>query len=1450
MNLSVYYKLCSIAIFVAGIALIPAGRVVAATVWSLQPVGSSYQWTAPGGTGGMCKLASVSLVDTAFVEYPGNGSSPAQFTNLIPQKYPDYSTWATAQNDRLLSWGFNAAGMYSGAFAGGNHPTGGLPYENTEGSSGYVMDSAPYVKDAWHLVNPSGMVCGTSIYQGQQADPFDPNAQSAYTSVMLSLFQYNNGITNSVIGMPEEADFLFGLDTVSGGHADLAYIVAAQNPMMKTGSSGVGSPTYADATLYAKLAMRDYLAGLYGCSGSADPAAGNYCGATAAASSLAALNTAWGTSYTTWNTSSAGGLAGIKNGTYASWGTGTGFLDENGTHILSSAQKSNCGGVGGNGPSVLDNWSAKPQIKTDTQDYVAYFAKTYAQIIRNAYNASCGGTCPPMFMPIYDGPSNVFTAMAPYVDGFWVNPSSLSDLQRIIAASSISGGKSTPIIIGDYSSSNPDSPWYTSSGGSVLYNTQAAKGAGMVSFWQSAIHLTDVNGKHVVVGLEHWPFYDQANEGWDGGFVSSDADNPYDGSAGIATANTNTVWQANHTYTAPSIIYDGTNYQGLSGGLTGSCKSGASAPSWAAYMGSATSDGTCTWRNEGPFTLKPESGVPSSAMIPNKAYGDFVTPVANFLTGNLCDSGQQAPAPAFVQLSLTSTGGGGGSGGGGGGGGGGGTTPISTSTPGTGLLVASTIGSDRVGTATSESISLPTVSNGNIVLVQLGINTTDIGSALDPGTIVAPSGYHLVTIATSTAGGAYATQAIYWHLFQTGDPTSVTFQWTNAGTPTWTASTWTGINTSSPIDTFAVNRGSSRGTSITIPSINLASTNNGVIAFGLAEPYFGNNLTAAPSGFTTWQTQQGDGVLPDLYFGTMATPVSPTGNATVAMTNSVYAVGITVALNASGSSAPPSDTTPPTVSLTSPSNNATVSSIVSVAATASDNVGVTKVEFYLDGALKATDNATPFTWSWNTASSTNGSHTLSAKAYDAAGNSGVSTNVSVTVSNTVADTAAPSVPGGLTVGTRTPSTIAFSWTASTDNVGVSGYQIFRNSVLVGTTTLTSFTNTGLAASTTYSLTVAAYDAAGNTSAKSSALQVATQPLPDTTAPTVTITSPANHATVSGPSVTFSATASDNVGVKSVQFQVDGVNYKSADTASPYQVTLDTTALTNGSHTLGALAKDAAGNQGTATILAITVSNLTNPTSTPDTAPPSVPTGLVDVGLSQTEVGIAWTLSTDDTAVTGYQIFRNSIQIGTTTVGSYTDATVSPGTTYNYSVDAYDGAGNISAHSAAIQVTTPTPNNPTNGGSSGGGGGGGSNGSSSGGATSSGTSGGGSGTTGTTGITGIGTTLPTDTGSLSALLSSLLAQVQSLIAQLNHALVASFTRDLTIGSSGSDVKNLQVFLNDNGYPVSTTGAGASGNESLYFGGKTAQALARFQATAGLPATGYFGPLTRQYLGGRW
>ncbi len=108
--------------------------------------------------------------------------------------------------------------------------------------------------------------------------------------------------------------------------------------------------------------------------------------------------------------------------------------------------------------------------------------------------------------------------------------------------------------------------------------------------------------------------------------------------------------------------------------------------------------------------------------------------------------------------------------------------------------------------------------------------------------------------------------------------------------------------------------------------------------------------------------------------------------------------------------------------------------------------------------------------------------------------------------------------------------------------------------------------------------------------------------------------------------------------------------------------------------------------------------------------------------------------------------------------------------------------------------------------------------------------------------------------LQAQISALLAQITALQSQLANTggttsggALYNWTRDLTLGSTGADVKALQQFLNGHGAQVAASGAGSAGNESEYFGQLTKAALATFQAANGIsPAVGYFGPITRSYI----
>jgi Domain of unknown function (DUF1929)/Malectin domain/Bacterial Ig-like domain/Bacterial Ig domain len=257
----------------------------------------------------------------------------------------------------------------------------------------------------------------------------------------------------------------------------------------------------------------------------------------------------------------------------------------------------------------------------------------------------------------------------------------------------------------------------------------------------------------------------------------------------------------------------------------------------------------------------------------------------------------------------------------------------------------------------------------------------------------------------------------------------------------------------------------------------------------------------------------------------------------------------------------------------------------------------------------------------------------------------------------------PTAPAGLTATTGTGS-IALSWTASTDNVGVVKYDIYRSTTSgftpsssnqIGSSATTTYTDTAVSSGTYYYL-VKAEDAAGNLSAASNQAS-ATITISDTTPPTVSVTAPANGATVSGTSVSVTANASDNIGVAGVQFKLDGSNLGSEDTTSPYGITWDTTAASNGTHTLTAVARDGAGNTTTSSAVTVTVSNATTKVLLGDQAI-ETKTDFNDAGVAEASQTTAIASGT----LTKLSIFIDGANLSTQVlVGVYTDSSGHPGT---------------------------------------------------------------------------------------------------------------------------------------------------------------------------------------------
>jgi chitodextrinase len=232
----------------------------------------------------------------------------------------------------------------------------------------------------------------------------------------------------------------------------------------------------------------------------------------------------------------------------------------------------------------------------------------------------------------------------------------------------------------------------------------------------------------------------------------------------------------------------------------------------------------------------------------------------------------------------------------------------------------------------------------------------------------------------------------------------------------------------------------------------------------------------------------------------------------------------------------------------------------------------------------------------------------------------------ITVTAGTSDTQAPTAPTLAASGTTQNST-NLSWSGATDNVGVTGYEIYRGSTLLGNTSATNYTATGLAASTTYTFTVKAMDAAGNTSAASNSVSVTTlAPASDTTAPTAPTLS-ASGTTSSATNLSWSG-ATDNVGVTGYDVYQNSALIGSTASTS-YSVTGLTTS-TNYSFTVKA--KDAAGNISAASN-AVSVTTLSN-SVTYCTASAS---NTADERIGNVKFG---TINNSSTGTAGYENFTN------------------------------------------------------------------------------------------------------------------------------------------------------------------------------------------------------------------
>jgi chitodextrinase len=281
-----------------------------------------------------------------------------------------------------------------------------------------------------------------------------------------------------------------------------------------------------------------------------------------------------------------------------------------------------------------------------------------------------------------------------------------------------------------------------------------------------------------------------------------------------------------------------------------------------------------------------------------------------------------------------------------------------------------------------------------------------------------------------------------------------------------------------------------------------------------------------------------------------------------------------------------------------------------------------------------------------------------------------------------ADTTVPSKPVGLTAVIVPGFGVDLHWSPSTDNRKLAGYDIYRNGVWLdnpvkphGGRTRAGTNYFDINADTTGSYTVQAFDHSGNRSPMSDPIG-GTPPVPDTQAPSLPEGAAATPQSTTSILITWTA-STDNIGVTGYDIWRDGSVVGS--TGSTNYTDTGLTAATLCSYTI--TAKDFAGNVSDPSAPA------TATTLAPDLTPPSVPTNVTATPMSSGSIQLAWTASTDNRGVTGYQIYRDGVPIDTVAETSYADIGLVALTAYGYTVRALDADGNASVASSPPATTT-------------------------------------------------------------------------------------------------------------------------------------------------------------------
>ena len=597
---------------------------------------------------------------TGYAELMAPTTGTSSWLNGNPTFLPH--EWAYMPEESDFFYGFDG-------YTNTNHPDGILVAASQYPSYPNDAIGTPYV------YNNHMLWAKYRLYEN-----YLPTEYGCYdgSATISAISQAADGVVTATIGTSVPAYATVGTLVWLSGVTPSGYNGMA---VVAPGSTGT---TLVLSLQSATLSLGSGTTGTVNWGGSADPAATNYCGSTEAASSLAALNTAWGltgstactstvlnycnSAYTTWGTTDAGGIAGITGGTYAtgSWGVGTGALDENGKRILPTGTSCHV--------TNNDAYTRIPQIKSDLTGWGEWFMWTYGYVLKSSLDAGQGaGAYPPTLVAIYDGPSWVYTAVAqaltadgdtaPAQFGFWIAPANsvglsdpsistvqttfIDEVQRITTAIQ-AGGVERWIDVGDFMSGNSTNGTdcaLAAAGAcseNICYDNQVNRGLGMIASQEADLSARYASGDYSVAAVEHFGIYDSPSQNGCFGIADGNAkDNLYDGTESTAI-NTTAACAVSTVYTFPTgggvECTDGNgNLEFAYGKPADTCTTASTLPAWPTQTegltawGTQSEGGSCYWANWGSASTL--TRVASSAGYGLTGLGGLIKLLRAFWTG-------------------------------------------------------------------------------------------------------------------------------------------------------------------------------------------------------------------------------------------------------------------------------------------------------------------------------------------------------------------------------------------------------------------------------------------------------------------------------------------------------------------------------------------------------------------------------------------------------------------------------------------------------------------------------------------------------------------------------------------------------------------------------------------------------------------------------------------------